>query len=89
MGSVFFQHDGFIQRLRDSVVGLDPLGCPTNTVPPLVRLQVDGAVVNGVDREVAGEVDAFKPGIGIRAIAIPGRKPSLVSKGYQMRWIQT
>lgn len=49
---------------------------------------MEGAVVDGADGEVLNEIDAFKAGICIRAIAVPRRKPALVTKCYQMRCVK-
>ncbi len=61
-----------------------PVVDPGVVVAPLVRVGVEGAVVERGDGEVLGEVDAFVAGVGVRAVAEGGGEPAFVAEGDEV-----
>ena len=66
---VLFQHDRFPCCFSDRVVLRDPFTAPGIVVTPLVRVEMEGPVVDGGDSEVLDEIDAFVAAIGVGAVA--------------------
>ncbi len=83
-GAVFLEDDGFAGRFADSVVLRDPVVDPGVVVAPLVRVGVEGAVVERGDGEVLAEVDAFVAGVGVGAVAERGGEPAFVAEGDEV-----
>ena len=78
-GAVFFKHDGLPGRFARGVVLQDPLVAPGVVVAPRLRVQVEGAVVEGRDGEVLDEVDAFVARVGVGAVPHGRRHPPFVA----------
>ena len=79
-GAVLLEHDGLPGRFARGVVLQDPLVAPGVVVAPRLRVQVEGAVVEGRDGEVLDEIDALVAGVGVGAVPHGGRHPSFVAQ---------
>ena len=85
--AVFFEDDGLPRRGADGVVFADPSVAPGVVVGPGVWVEVEGAVVDGGDFEVAGEIDAFGAGVGVGAVARVA-EPAFVAEGDEVGWVK-
>lgn len=83
-GAVFFKDDGFAGRFANGVVLRYPFVDPGVVVAPLVRVGVEGAVVERGDGEVFGEVDAFVAGVGVGAVVEGCGEPAFVAEGDEV-----
>ena len=79
-GAVLLEDDGLPGRFARGVVLRDPLAAPGVVVAPRRRVEVEGAVVEGRDGQVLGEVDAFVARVGVGAVPDGGRHPPFVAQ---------
>ena len=77
--AVLLGDDGFAGRFSENAVLHQPLVAPGVVVPPLVWVHVEGAVVERLDAQVLGEVDAFGAAVGVGAVPA-GAQPALVAE---------
>ena len=86
---ILLQYYGLPGGFPDGVV-LRYLGtAPGVVVAPLIRVYVEGAVVDGFDGEVLDEIDAFIAAVGVRTVStnVAWGKPAFVSEGNHVVWV--
>ena len=84
---VLLEH-GRLPRCRaDDIVVLDPRVRPAVVVAPLVRVEVESAVVERRDRHVLGEVNTLGAGIRVGAVAATAQ-PALVAERDHVRAVE-
>lgn len=67
----------------------DPCVAPGVVVAPLIRVHMEGAIVDRLDGEVFLKVDAFVTGVGVAVFEVGevgggGRQPAFVAEGDEM-----
>ena len=87
LSPVLLEHNRLPHCSADGIMVLDPRIAPAIVVAPLVRVEVEGAVVEGRDRHVLGEVDTFGAGIRVRAVAAAAQ-PALVAERDHVRAVE-
>lgn len=81
--SILLQQHRLARRLPNSIVLRDPRVHPVVAVAPLLRVGVEGAVVDTGDGQVLDKVDAFVSAVGVAAVAaaVGAGEPAFVAEG--------
>ena len=87
---VLLQDDRFPGSFANGVVLRDPGAAPGVVVAPLVRVEVEGAVVDGGNGEVFDEIHAFVAAVGVATVAAcEGRlQPAFVAHANHVVCVQ-
>ena len=88
--AILLQHHGLAHTRADAIVLADPRAAPRVIVPPRVRVQMEGAVVERGDAQVRSEVDADVAAVGVATVtnAVSWCKPALIAERHHVRAVE-